>query len=245
MGKLSIDLDKSQNNYVKNIKSNTTSKESYLLLSEPKEDLSILSKIGLDHKLELDCKIASEINAIEHFNNTIGKTYSGQNIKKLSYKFDLKIDRAVNFKSGINTEVVKEINAFCEKNNVIPVYNSFYVFGPAEYFEKPLNVSENCILFYKDSYSHISRAREDDRFTEICSWGGNYSFFRRFRFLFYRDFENCDFPNIILTCVSLLLFIVGFITGFNHINGGIVITIFAGIILLLNGFIKKEKEEWN
>lgn len=106
-----------------------------LLLNTPKESLDILTKIGLDHQLGYDLRVENEKKAIEHFNKTLGQTYLGESIQELCRLYDLRILQASRFKSGVDySKIGVEINNFCNKNNITPVYSEFYILAPSEYF---------------------------------------------------------------------------------------------------------------
>lgn len=164
-----------------------------LLLNKHEEDMEILHKIGLDHHIRYHKKLNEDENRTKVQEEIYKqKVYTGEQIKLLCNKYDLRLLPASEYNGGIPASLSREIKQFMERQEGINTIrsNSFWILAPTSQFEtiKNVPVNEDPILFYlcdseNMSSSHSDGAKEYDRFIQVTNWGNDFTFLRRFKWL--------------------------------------------------------------
>lgn len=248
MSKLISKLEDTQEKDMQLTESKIFGQSTTLLLEAPKESLQILTETGLDYKLNIDKRVVNEQTAFTYFKKNMGNTFSGATIKKLCNLYGLKIIMARDFKGTIDYSLVGgKIKEFCDKNDIIPKYNKFYVLAPVNHFNGTTNSNVNCSLFYKEGNHDSGTVYEGDRLIEIFSWGEDLSEFRVFHTLFAEKKTSDDTPSsTVITYITILGFIMSIFAGFFNPFTGLFISVIASLFFLMNGLIDKNSfEEWN
>lgn len=181
---------------------------------ENQEAIEALKAIGLDSHLNNEMKEASKnkelLLASEKFTQDV---FKGQDIQDLCVTYDLKLLPAENYRGPVSLDVGKEIIKFkkqytkkkkrSESSEEIEVseinlqHYSFFVL--TDDFKKGTSVT----LFYRpDSEWGHTRAKVEDVFVEVASFGKPFSDIRRFYSIFDKG-ENL-FSLILFSIITMI-----------------------------------------
>jgi hypothetical protein len=212
-----------------------------LLLEAHDNDREILGKLGLDHQIQYSKMLQRDITrtrlAEKHYNQ---ETYTGEQIKVLCHRYDLKILKTSEYNGSIPVDLTRKVKAFCEKNDLPIKQNSFWILAPQEQFDTVTNVPKqrDPILFYlvdaeNMSSSHKEKIYSDDKLINVHYWGNDFSFLRRFRWLFstFQDYSD-DFPIRSRTILILsFLFVMTLANIFMYLP--LSLNIFVSLVMLI------------
>lgn len=237
-----------------------------LLLEAPKKNLELLNKIGLNSKFNEDLVIIQKINARREMSKLYeSEVFIGDEIKKLCNKYDLKLIRVSHYKGNVSNEVAEAIYNFTheevdgvmvEKKNIDVNSSSFFILAPSEDFFTSNKRQRNFTIFYREYGS--GDAGESEKFIKVCSWGSNYSFLRKYKFIYkylsaesykkepyyVEEYVPLSIKNIILTFVFLMFFGVFTYHDMQYTNF-IVSSVILLIFYLLNFQLTFNDSLWN
>lgn len=236
--KLVKELNKEKQAQQKEIDGNKIVESATLLLNEAASaDEDLLNKIGLNKQIKYAKELQEDANRTKIAEKIYAQdTFTGEQIKKLCLKYDLRILRADMYAGSIVVDVPRKIRAFCEKHDIIPNYNCFFILAPVESFRtvKHVPVDADPILFYRDGSDHSitssDHVSEKDILLQIHNWGNDFTFIRRFRWLldgYYPDSDSTS--NQVRTFTLGIIFLVAIaITFFVPIIEALFVSLFVG-----------------
>lgn len=255
MGRLEKELDKLS---VKEQGSSTKDiKEVTLLLSAPSEDLSVLRTLNLDHQLEKGKKkieISQKLTILANQYNK--KTYTGEQLKKLCLKYDLRLLSSNYYKGKIDEQLASKINEFSKNNKDVHVSSQhFYVLAVRESFSgNRYNASNDeaktkCLFFYRESPDRNTKdalkAGEKDVFTLIHSWGEEYNTSRESRFLFF-DSGTDSASTALTTILSIMIMLGASLFSMKSFTACWITAVIGFLFFTLNALTTKNYDEkWN
>lgn len=215
--KLVKELNKEKKARQKEIDGNKIVEQATLLLNEAASaDEELLEKIGLDKQIKYAKKLKEDANRTKIAEQIYNQdTFTGKQIRALCNKYDLRILRADMYSGSVVVDVPRKIREFCDRNDIIPHYNSFFILAPTETFKtvKHVPVNADPILFYRDGSEHSSSSKDtiekNDILLQIHNWGNDFTFLRRFRWLFNNyTWDSEEMSNFGRTVISLGIFVM-------------------------------------
>jgi len=256
MSRLEKELDKLS---VKEQGSNTKDiKEATLLLSAPSEDLSILHTLNLDHHIKKSKKkveISQKLTILaDQFNR---KTYTGDQLKKLCLKYDLKLLSSNFYKGKIDDQLASKIKEFDKENKDVSISSQhFFVLAVRESFSRNRsgNASNDesetkCLFFYRESADrnseNIHLAGNKDVFTLIHSWGKEYNTSRESRFLFFDSGTDAASTGM-TTSISILMMLGALIFSNGSFTACWITALLGLLFFIINSVNTKNYDlKWN
>lgn len=185
-----------------------------LLLEAHTEDQEVFRKLGLSTN-SYTSKLKEDYQRTEFAKKTYEKeSFTGLQVKELCIKYDLRILSIDKYNGKIPSDLGKIVSKFSKDHNIDLNPNNFYILAPVEMFstEKYVAPDQDPILFYKDSKTTESwkRVEEEDTLIQIHNWGNDFTFLRRFNFMFseYND-SGRETDNNFNTISIILLTIIG------------------------------------
>lgn len=189
-----------------------------LLLDAHNEDIKTYNDIGLKENIFIDADEtkAKRLAKAEAIYNQ--RAFEGSEIKDLCEKYHLKLLPLSDYQGEIPSDLAKQIREFGENINSTPaeMRSHLFVLAPPHLFKttkdlKPVKLLKDPILFYRDPNNHRSgwRSEETDIFTQICNWGNDFSWFRRFAVLNDSIYDGQDSTvqgTVWVTFICLFLF---------------------------------------
>lgn len=255
MGRLEKELDKLS---IKEQGSNTKDvKEATLLLSAPSEDLTVLRMLNLDHHIEKSKKkieISQKLTILANQFNK--KTYTGEQLKKLSLKYDLRLLPSSYYKGKIDDQLASKINEFSKDNSNVSVSSQhFFVLAVRESFANDRYGASNdeaktkCLFFYRESPDRNTKdprkAGEKDVFTLVHSWGEEYNTSRESRFLFF-DSGTDSASTALTTTISIMIMLLASLFSMKSFTVCCITAVIGFIFFTLNALTTKNYDErWN
>lgn len=254
-------LDKARevkNKEINALEGNKVITEANLLLNAAQEeDTKILKELGLDHFISFKEEKEHNINALR-VNESIYQTesFSGQQIKDLCITYNLKILPISKYNGKIPNDLVFAIKDFIkknEKNKVMLNREHFFILAPVESFKlsrhkEPVPQPVDPIVFYRepqDNWERRQKIHEDDVLNTIHSWGNDFTFFRKLRFLSSTS-ETSGASTLTKSTLALIFLVVAFFANMVAFVPAFIFTIISGSIIY-NLFFKEQKidELWN
>lgn len=255
MSRLEKELDKLS---VKEQGSNTKDiKDATLLLNAPSEDLSVLRTLNLDHQIEKSKKkveISQKLTILANQFNK--KTYTGEQLKKLCLKYDLRILPSSYYKGKIDDQLAPKINEFNNENKDVVVSSQhFFVLAVRESFSGNRNGASNdeaetkCLFFYRESPDRNSKdygiAGEKDVFTLIHSWGKEYNTSRESRFLFF-DSGTDSASTALTTVLSIIIMLAAMLFSMGSFTACWITGLIGFLFFFMNSLTTKNYDlKWN
>lgn len=229
-----------------------------LLLEAANEDIQTYKEIGLNSNIFIDAEEskAKRLAKAEAIYNQ--RTFEGSEIKDLCDKYYLKLLPISNYRGEFPSDLAKKIREYGETIGSTPKEMSGHLFilGPPNLFKttkdkKPVRLSRDPILFYREPNPQRREwdSTEEDIFMQICNWGNDFSFLRRFAVLtesVYGGEESTVRGTV--TIVSLMIFLIFAIcVSFGQYGLGVIV---SAIIAIITSFFIKEtdadrKSNWN
>ncbi len=191
-------------------------KETQLLLEAGADaEKRALRVAGLDHQIRhVESSMGIEIER-EKFEKEYGESvFTGEEIKEICVKYDLRFFRSEYFKARLDTQIASKLSRFMKDNpEVGESSDSFYIIAPANAFElrnrpaKPF-LTIDPILVYK--------LPRQDKYVYIHKWGRDFTVLRRLRGIF---FESEDAMWSITTSFWTIIISIIFGSTFDGFTG--------------------------
>lgn len=183
-----------------------------LLLEAHNDDLQVLNRIGLDHQIKYSKELQIDAKRSELAQQKYDKiAYSGKEIKELCNTYDLRMLKASAYNGSIPVDLTRKVKEFERDNDLIIKSNSLYILAPTEQFKtiKHVPVKADPILFFKvDSENTISsyydEASIEDKFVSVHNWGNDFTFLRKYRWLFSGYVRNSACVSNFITSLILI-----------------------------------------
>lgn len=212
-------LKAQKNKETKIVNENTLIKEGEtLLLHSHNEDLTILHELGLDHHILCENEIKQDISKSDTIQELYKReSFRGTQIKELCKTYSLKMLHLHKYNGPVPDTLAAVIRDFEKVNKDIKLkQNNLFILAPMEQFKKVSkvkNMTINMMLFYREDNSYSSylvNAEESDIFSNIHSFGEDFSFLRKYKILFNNK-EKAPIPllffifYLVCTAISMLI----------------------------------------
>jgi len=180
-------------------------KEANSILQESfNSDLRILEKSGLSGNLIEAKNIEKERRILTKFN----EIYDIKAIRKIAINYHLRFLPSELYVGTIDPQLPSIINKFCNKSDVIPEPDDFYILAPKQSFKLRVRPKDP-LMFYRVT---------EDKYAFIHKWGHDLSIWRYLSSLPLRS-GNWLYALTISVCITTILsFFIGLKFDLDHIS---------------------------
>lgn len=223
---------------------------SYEQDEEIKRDLNIHSNVNYEERITENTKRLTIYQKLYD-----QETYTGEQIKHLCNKYDLRVLPISKYTGKIPPELYRKIAEFKkknEKNKVRITEQNFHILAPVEMFEtvKVRKIlDKDPIIFYREE-PNTDYITENEVVTNVYGWGNDFSILRIFRYFWnpYKEYSNKGMSNRSRTLLFLALF--GIIAYMHVLNLPFIIAFIGNLLLgisyIYGTLMNKDYDEfWN